>query len=36
MLKIVFGLVRVFTVLVLEIRASLYLTPSDAIFVSKF
>ena len=27
---------RFFTALVLEIRASLYLTPSDAIFVSKF
>ena len=25
-----------FTALALEIRASLYLTPSDAIFVSKF
>ena len=27
---------KFFTALVLEIRASLYLTPSDAIFVSKF
>ena len=27
---------RFFTALVLEIRASLYLTPSDAIFVSRF
>ena len=27
---------RFFTALVLEIRGSLYLTPSDAIFVSKF
>ena len=27
---------RFFTVFVLEIRASLYSTPSDAIFVSKF
>ena len=27
---------RFFTALVLEIRASLYSTPSDAIFISKF
>ena len=27
---------RFFTALVLEIRASLYSTPSDAIFMSKF
>ena len=27
---------RFFTALVLEIRASLYLTPSDAIFVANF
>ena len=27
---------RFFTALVLEVRASLYSTPSDAIFISKF